>query len=294
MPIHHAERTAPFVVYQCYFILGILLCFLCYALTCATRLVDGIKEQSIDIVLHFASLYSGKHYGKAVMEQSRLISMIVCILATSQYKPKSHNSPPASILIYPVHGALYGQYQLPSAWWLDKFDLNLYHTSCTPDLRLDIDSGWDSDSKPEYRHSFNPYEYYGPQFDKWRYIPKIYYQFLNIPSSYSSVNSSEATFDFTMTTPIYTGAIPTDNTPVIIDPGATFSCTPFIEDIVPDTIEHVDLSVKNLSGHSAISAKGFGRWSVMNVHGNVGTLEPYMHVVPQSEVRLFSLQDYFQ
>ena len=77
-------------------------------------------------------------------------------------------------------------------------------------------------------------------------------------------------------------------TPVVIDFRATFGTIPFLEDLIPGTIEKIDLSVKNLSGSSAITARGFGRWTVEDIHGNHALLEPYLHVVPSSDVRLFS------
>ena len=83
-------------------------------------------------------------------------------------------------------------------------------------------------------------------------------------------------------------------TPIVIDSGATFGTTPFESDIIPGTLEPVDLEVKNLSGSSDIVARGFGRWVVEDIHGNRSILEPYLHVVPRSEVRLFSPQEYFR
>ena len=41
-------------------------------------------------------------------------------------------------------------------------------------------------------------------------------------------------------------------------------------------------------------ARGFGRWVVEDIHGNRSILEPYLHVVPRSDVRLFSPQEYFR
>ena len=46
-------------------------------------------------------------------------------------------------------------------------------------------------------------------------------------------------------------------TPIVIDSGATFSTTPFEADISPGTLERIKGSVKNLSGDSAITARGF-------------------------------------
>ena len=80
----------------------------------------------------------------------------------------------------------------------------------------------------------------------------------------------------------------------MIDSGATFGTTPFEADIIHGTLERVKGSVKNLSGDSAITARGFSRWHVTDVHGVSGIIEPFVQVVPKSEVRLMSPQDYFQ
>ena len=52
--------------------------------------------------------------------------------------------------------------------------------------------------------------------------------------------------------------------------------------------------MKNLSGDSKITARGFGRWHVQDVHGVTTVIEPFLQVVPNSEVRLMSPQDYFR
>ena len=85
-----------------------------------------------------------------------------------------------------------------------------------------------------------------------------------------------------------------NSTPVVVDSGATFATTPFMSDLIPGTIEKVNESVQNLTVTSNITARGFGRWNVIDVNGVPAIIEPYMQVVPDSEVRLMSPQDYFQ
>ena len=85
-----------------------------------------------------------------------------------------------------------------------------------------------------------------------------------------------------------------NSTPVVVDSGATFATTPFMSDLIPGTIEKVNESVQNLTATSSITARGFGRWNVIDVNGVPAIIEPYMQVVPDSEVRLMSPQDYFQ
>ena len=86
----------------------------------------------------------------------------------------------------------------------------------------------------------------------------------------------------------------TNSTPIVIDTGATFGTTPFVEDLIPGTIEKVEGAVRNLSGNSNITARGFGRWNVKDINGVSTIIEPFLQVVPKSEVRLMSPQDYFQ
>ena len=49
-----------------------------------------------------------------------------------------------------------------------------------------------------------------------------------------------------------------DRTPIVIDTGATFGMTPFVDDPIPGTMEHVKSSVNNLFGKSDTTACGFG------------------------------------
>lgn len=74
----------------------------------------------------------------------------------------------------------------------------------------------------------------------------------------------------------------------------TFGITPYTADIIPGTLEAVDLDVNNLSGKSKITARGFGHWHVHDKHGTTATIKPFLHVVPDAEVRLLSPQNYFQ
>ena len=84
-----------------------------------------------------------------------------------------------------------------------------------------------------------------------------------------------------------------DYTPIVIDLGATFGISPFKEDLIPETIQTVKSSVKKLTGTSKITKKGFGRWHIVNHLGKIATVEPYLHIVPKSDVQLFCPQDYF-
>ena len=164
-------------------------------------------------------------------------------------------------------------------------------------------STWDSvysSVLPEPKHLHIPSVTYGPHFDKFAFVPRIYSTFL---SSRNIVPSDDLHHQMLISQMQLPGSSPdprilalsdTRSTPIVVDSGATFGTTPFVSDLIPGTIEQVDLSVNNLSGSSAITARGFGRWIVEDIHGNRSILEPYLHVVPKSDVRLFSPQEYLK
>ena len=79
-----------------------------------------------------------------------------------------------------------------------------------------------------------------------------------------------------------------------IDFGATFGITPFVKDIISGTLETIDLDVNNLSGKPKITARGFGRWTVKDKNEAAATIEPFLHVVPTTDIRYFNPQNYFQ
>ena len=145
---------------------------------------------------------------------------------------------------------------------------------------------------------------YGPNFNKYVFMPTVYENFLRrcslssnkscLPASnISEFRTSTEKSESSSFQPATFSTLPT-STPIVIDSGATFGTTPHVEDIIPGTLQNVDLSVKNLSGTSDITAKGFGRWCVQDIHNNTAIIEPFLHVVPNSDVRLFSPQDYFR
>ena len=92
----------------------------------------------------------------------------------------------------------------------------------------------------------------------------------------------------------YTIEATLNNTPIAVDSSATFGITPYNDDIILGTLEEIDLDVNNLSGKSKITGRGFGRWTVQDKHDTTATIEHFLHVVPGSEVRLLSPQNYFK
>ena len=108
----------------------------------------------------------------------------------------------------------------------------------------------------------------------------------------SEVRATNATKSPTLCS--YTTEATLNNTPIVIDSGATFGITPFVEDIIPGTLEAIDLDVNNLSGKPKITARVFGIWTVKDKHGTAATIEPFLHVVPTADIRLLSPQNYLQ
>ena len=165
-----------------------------------------------------------------------------------------------------------------------------------------IVSSWNgvySTTIPQAPYLHNPSYTYGKHFDQFTFIPTIYTDFLSTrtrsPASSQSPLTTLSQIPLCSTdSPVAFNVNQPSSTPIVIDSGATFGTTPFVDDLIPGTIEHIDLSVQNLSGSSAITARGFGRWVVEDIHGNRSILEPYLHVVPSSSVRLFSPQDYIK
>ena len=74
------------------------------------------------------------------------------------------------------------------------------------------------------------------------------------------------------------------DTPIVVDSVATFSVSPFIEDLIPGTVEEVKGSVQNLSSSSRITVKGFARWTVLDANGKVTHIEPLTHIVPDASI----------
>ena len=145
-------------------------------------------------------------------------------------------------------------------------------------------------------------EYYGRHFKSFVFVPRLYHSFLHTtkcPTVTLSpiINISEVRATNTTKSPTlcsYTTESTLNNTPIVVDSGATFGITPFVEYIIPGTLKAIELDVNNLSGKSKITARGFGRWTVKDKHGTTATIEPFLHVVPTAEIRLFSPQNYFQ
>ena len=153
---------------------------------------------------------------------------------------------------------------------------------------------------PQSWRNYDPVLYFGSSFNSittkpifLRFLPRIVLP--PISSSYLSemkVNQNHNSKDIRLQESAYSTSI--DRTPIVIDTGATFGTTPFVDDLIPGTMEPVKSSVNNLSGKSDITARGFGRWHVKDVKGVTAIIEPFLQVVPNSNVRLMSPQDYFR
>ena len=131
--------------------------------------------------------------------------------------------------------------------------------------------------------------YYGSSFDHLSFSPNLY---TNVFSKHnetfepSTESKSLLISEMKLIGPAfksdpYASILKSDvsMTPIAIDSGATFGCTPYESDLIKGTIEDVDTSVRNLSGSSQITKRGFGRWIVQDKNGVSATMEPFLYVV---------------
>ena len=92
---------------------------------------------------------------------------------------------------------------------------------------------------------------------------------------------------------IYTALDPNE-TPVVLDTGASFSLTPFKSDFV-GTLRRSEIStLKGLSSTTTVEGIGTVEWTIRDVFGLVRTIRVSAYYVPSATVRLFSPQVYFQ
>ena len=97
---------------------------------------------------------------------------------------------------------------------------------------------------------------------------------------------------------IQSGAYLTENfrsweVPIVIDTGASFSLTPFVEDFV-DVLEDPDISeMHGLSDSVQVKGVGWIEWSVRDPFGQIAIIRTRAYYVPQASIRLLSPQVYF-
>ena len=82
--------------------------------------------------------------------------------------------------------------------------------------------------------------------------------------------------------------------PIVIDTGASFSLTPFMENFV-SPLEPADTdSMSGLADSVKVHGMGWVEWSIRDTFGQVALNKTKAYYVPSAEIRLMSPQSYFR
>ena len=81
--------------------------------------------------------------------------------------------------------------------------------------------------------------------------------------------------------------------PIVIDSGATFGCALFEDYLIPSDKEAINQEVKSLSSTLA-ATRYFGRWRLQDKNSVESVIEPFLHVVPDSEVHILAHKTIFE
>ena len=84
-----------------------------------------------------------------------------------------------------------------------------------------------------------------------------------------------------------------NDAPIVIDPGASISITPYRSDIISD-LEECDVVLHGLSDTVKVEGIGWVEWSIQDTFGQVAKIRTRAYLVPDGHVRLFSPQHYFK
>ena len=88
-------------------------------------------------------------------------------------------------------------------------------------------------------------------------------------------------------------SITEENTPIVIDSGASMSISPFAKDFVGE-FTRFDKQVDGISEEVAIEGVGDVEWTVLDSFGKKGTIRTTCYLMPRAKIRLFSPQKYLQ
>ena len=88
-------------------------------------------------------------------------------------------------------------------------------------------------------------------------------------------------------------ASPSDRTPIVLDTGASISCTPFASDFVTE-LETVNDELTGLNETIEVQGAGLIEWSIRDYFGRISVVRTRAYLVPSAHVRLFSPQTYFK
>ena len=92
----------------------------------------------------------------------------------------------------------------------------------------------------------------------------------------------------------FNAALQRDETPVVIDTGASYSLTPFREDFY-GKIKGTDMEdLQGLSGRAKVHGVGNIEWTIVDLYGVIRTIKTKAYYVPEASIRLFSPQCYLQ
>ena len=92
----------------------------------------------------------------------------------------------------------------------------------------------------------------------------------------------------------FNAALHRDETPIVIDTGASFSLTPFKEDFCGGIEETNMEDLQGLSSRTKVHGTGFIEWTIVDLYGVVRTIKTRAYYVPEASIRLFSPQCYLQ
>ena len=82
--------------------------------------------------------------------------------------------------------------------------------------------------------------------------------------------------------------------PIVFDTGASFCLTPKLEDFVDEIKPAPIKKIQGISTSLPVVGMGHVEWSIRDMHGKVATVRVLAYYVPQTHIRLFSPQHYFQ
>jgi Reverse transcriptase (RNA-dependent DNA polymerase)/GAG-pre-integrase domain len=91
-----------------------------------------------------------------------------------------------------------------------------------------------------------------------------------------------------------TEGVLTNEVPIVLDTGASFSLTPFESDFVRGPTPSKATEMTGITDAVKIEGIGTVEWPIVDIFGRCRTITTQAYYVPQADIRLFSPQVYFQ
>jgi hypothetical protein len=91
-----------------------------------------------------------------------------------------------------------------------------------------------------------------------------------------------------------TEGVLTNEVPIVLDTGASFSLTPFESDFVHGPTPSKATEMTGITNAVKIEGIGTVEWPIVDIYGRCRTITTQPYYVPQADIRLFSPQVYFQ